>query len=47
MKALEEPVKQIAKNAGLEGSVIVDKVKGCKKGIGYNALTEEINIGLI
>jgi len=41
LKALEEPVRQIAKNAGLEGSVIVDKVKDQKKGIGYNALTEE------
>ncbi|MDD6734799.1 MAG: chaperonin GroEL [Clostridiales bacterium] len=41
LKALEEPVRQIAKNAGLEGSVIVDKVKACDKGIGYNALTEE------
>ena len=37
LKALEEPVKQIAKNAGLEGSVIVDKVKSCKPGEGYNA----------
>ncbi len=41
LKALEEPVKQIAKNAGLEGSVIVDKVKAQKKGVGYNALTDE------
>jgi chaperonin GroEL len=41
LKALEEPVKQIAKNAGLEGSVIVDKVKSCKVGEGYNALTEQ------
>ncbi len=41
LKALEEPVKQIAKNAGLEGSVIVDKVKTCKEGEGYNALTEK------
>ncbi len=41
LKALEEPVKQIAKNAGLEGSVIVDKVKSQKKGVGYNALTGE------
>ncbi len=41
LKALEEPVKQIAKNAGLEGSVIVDKVKTCKVGEGYNALTEQ------
>ncbi len=41
LKALEEPVKQIAKNAGLEGSVIVDKVMHCDKGVGYNALTEQ------
>ena len=41
LKALEEPVKQIAANAGLEGSVIVDKVKTQKTGIGYNALTDE------
>lgn len=41
LKALEEPVKQIAKNAGLEGSVIVDKVKAQAQGVGYNALTEE------
>ena len=32
---------QIAKNAGLEGSVIVDKVKSCPVGEGYNALTGE------
>lgn len=41
LKALEEPVKQIAKNAGLEGSVIVEKVKESKSGVGYNALTDE------
>ncbi len=41
LRALEEPVKQIAKNAGLEGSVIVDKVKAQPAGVGYNALTEE------
>ena len=41
LKALEEPVKQIAKNAGLEGSVIVEKVKASKPGIGFNALTDE------
>ena len=41
LKALEEPAWQIAKNAGLEGSVIVDKVKACEEGKGYNALTEE------
>lgn len=41
LKALEEPVKQIAANAGLEGSIIIDKIKGNKPGIGFNALTEE------
>ncbi len=40
-KALEEPVKQIAKNAGLEGAVIVEKIKSSEKGVGFNALTEE------
>ena len=41
LKALEEPVKQIAKNAGLEGSVIVDKVKHSKVGIGYDVMSEK------
>ncbi len=41
LKALEEPVKQIAKNAGLEGAVILDRVKANKKGMGFNAATEE------
>ncbi len=41
LKALEEPVKQIAKNAGLEGAVIIDKIKESKVGIGFNFLTEE------
>lgn len=41
LKALEEPVRQIAANAGVEGSVIVEKIKNSDKGIGYNALTEE------
>ena len=40
-KALEEPVRQIAKNAGLEGSVIIDKIKNSKDGVGFNALIEE------
>ncbi|GAV24951.1 molecular chaperone GroEL [Carboxydothermus islandicus] len=40
-KALEEPLKQIAINAGLEGSVIVEKVKTLPVGHGFNALTEE------
>ena len=40
-RAIEEPVRQIAYNAGLEGSVVVEKVKHTDKGIGFNALTEE------
>ncbi|MBK5093756.1 MAG: chaperonin GroEL, partial [Actinobacteria bacterium] len=40
-KALEEPLRQIATNAGLEGSVVVEKVKGLKEGMGLNALTAE------
>ena len=41
VRALEEPVRQIAKNAGLEGSVIVDKLMSAEIGIGFNALTEQ------
>ena len=41
LKALEEPVKQIARNAGLEGAVILDKVKSSKKGVGFDAKAEE------
>ncbi len=40
-RAVEEPVRQIAANAGLEGSVIVAKVKSTEAGVGFNALTEE------
>ncbi|MBU4329370.1 MAG: chaperonin GroEL [Acidobacteria bacterium] len=40
-RALEEPMRQIANNAGLEGSIIVEKVKGMKQDEGYNALTEK------
>ena len=40
-RAIEEPVRQIAANAGLEGSVIVAKVKAAKDGVGFNALKEE------
>ena len=40
-RALEEPVRQIAENAGYEGSVVVAQVKGSKKGTGFNASTEE------
>jgi len=41
LAALEAPLRCIATNAGLEGSVIVNKVKEEKVGIGFNALTEE------
>ncbi len=41
LKALEEPIKQIAKNAGLEGAVILEKVKNSEEGIGFNAQKEE------
>ena len=41
LKALEEPVRQIAANAGLEGSVIVDKIKNSDAGYGYNFATNE------
>ena len=40
-KALEEPIKQIAINAGLEGAVIISKVMASKKGVGYNVVTEK------
>ena len=39
-KALEEPIKQIASNAGAEGAVVVEKVKSSPKGTGFNAATE-------
>ena len=41
LNALEEPVRQIAYNAGVEGSVIVNKIKDSEVGVGYNALTGE------
>lgn len=40
-KALEEPLRQIANNAGVEGSIVVEKVKSLPPGIGFNALTGE------
>lgn len=40
-RALEEPLRQIANNAGIEGSVVVERVKVSEKGIGFNAMTEE------
>jgi chaperonin GroEL len=51
LKALEEPVRQIAINAGLDGSVICDKVKNSKPGIGFDALNEAyvdmVEIGIV
>ncbi len=41
VKALEAPLRQIVTNAGLEGSVVVNKLKESKEGTGFNALTEE------
>jgi chaperonin GroEL len=41
LKSLEEPVKQIARNAGLEPAVIADKVKKSEVGIGFDAKNEE------
>jgi len=41
LRALEEPVRQIANNAGLEGSIIVDRLKREEIGIGFNAATGE------
>jgi chaperonin GroEL len=40
-RAMEEPLRQIVNNAGLEGSIIVEKVKGEKKAVGFNAATEK------
>lgn len=40
-KALEEPLRQIVTNSGMEPSVILDKVMNSNKGTGFNALTEE------
>ncbi|AHN23478.1 chaperonin GroEL [Lysinibacillus sphaericus] len=41
LRALEEPVRQIANNAGLEGSIIVDRLKREEIGVGFNAATGE------
>ena len=41
LRALEEPVRQIAENAGYEGSVIIDKLKNADLGVGFNAATGE------
>jgi chaperonin GroEL len=40
-RALEEPCRQIAENAGVEGAVVIDKIKAGKNSFGFNAATEE------
>lgn len=51
VKALEEPVRQIAANAGLEGSVIVERVKNSEVGMGFDALNEKyvnmLEVGIV
>ncbi len=51
LKALEEPIRQIAANAGLDGSVICEKVKNNKPGIGFDAMAEQyvdmIEVGIV
>jgi chaperonin GroEL len=42
LRALEEPLRQLAENAGLEGSVVVNDVRHAKKGFGLNAQTNQI-----
>jgi chaperonin GroEL len=50
-RALEEPVRQIANNAGFEGSIVVEKVKEMEMDMGFNALTEKyenlIKVGVL
>ncbi len=50
-RAIEEPIRQIAQNAGFEGSIIVEKVREGKDGFGFNAATGEyedlIKVGVI
>jgi chaperonin GroEL len=41
VRALEEPIRQIAENAGLEGSIVVEKVKESGNGVGFDAMAEE------
>ena len=40
-RALEEPLRQIANNAGMEGSIVVEKVRNSARGVGFNAVTEK------
>ena len=51
LKALEAPVRQIAENAGLEGSIIVERLKNSEVGVGFNAATNEwvnmLEVGIV
>lgn len=50
-RALEEPLRQIATNAGLEGSVVVERVKHENRGVGFDAMTEQyvdmVKVGIV
>ncbi len=46
-RALEEPIRCIAVNSGREGSVIVNKVKESPKGVGYDALRDELDVDMV
>ncbi len=41
LRALEEPVRQIAHNTGFEGSIVIDRLKNAELGIRFNAATGE------
>ena len=51
VRALEEPLRQIAENAGLDGAVVVDKIKNSDKGIGFDAYNEQyvdmLKVGIV
>ena len=51
VRALEEPMRQIATNAGVEGSVIIEKIKNSEAGMGYDALHDEyvnmLKVGIV
>ncbi len=42
IRALEEPVRQIAKNAGVDGSVVIERLKNSEGGVGFNAVTGDL-----
>lgn len=47
-KALEAPIRQIAYNSGVEGAVVIDKIKSMEKGMGYDALNDKyVDLSLI